>query len=57
MRCRLTLFKRLGATIKKHLVGIIEHFRSALDNGLAEAIKGRVQAARCAPKAIAPTSS
>lgn len=50
MRCRLTPFKRLGATIKKHLAGIIGHFHSGLDSGFAEAIKGRVQAAKVRAK-------
>lgn len=36
----------LGATVKKHLVGILEHFRSGLNNGFAEAINGRAQAAK-----------
>ena len=49
-RCRLAPFKRLGATIKKHLAGIVEHFRSGLDNGFAEAINGRVQAAKVRAK-------
>ena len=45
-RCRLAPFKRLGATVKKHLAGILEHFRSGLNNGFAEAINGRIQAAK-----------
>ena len=49
-RCRLAPFKRLGATIRKHLAGIVEHFRSGLDNGFAEAINGRVQAAKVRAK-------
>ncbi len=49
-RCQLSPFKRLGATIKKHLDGIVEHFRSGLDNGFAEAINGRVQAAKVRAK-------
>ena len=49
-RCRQAPFKRLGATIKKHLAGIVEHFRSGLDNGFAEAINGRVQAAKIRAK-------
>jgi transposase len=53
-RCRLAPFKRLGATIKNHLAGIIEHFRSGLGNGFAEALNGRVQAAACVPSAMAP---
>jgi len=49
-RCRLAPFKRLGATVKKHLAGILEHFRSRLNNGFAEAINGRVQAAKARAK-------
>ncbi|WP_276968194.1 ISL3 family transposase [Metallibacterium scheffleri] len=49
-RCRLAPFKRLGATVKKHLAGILEHFRSRLNNGFAEAINGRVQAAKVRAK-------
>jgi len=43
-RSRLAPFNRLGATVKKHLAGILELFRSCLNNGFAEAINGRVQA-------------
>ncbi|NYE31239.1 transposase [Rhodanobacter sp. K2T2] len=50
-RCRLAPFKRLGVTVKKHLDGILEHFRSRLNNGFAEAINGRVQAAKARAKA------
>ena len=49
-RCRLAPFKRLAGTIKKHLAGIVEHFRSGLNNGFAEAINGRVQAAKARAK-------
>ena len=49
-RSRLAPFKRLGATVKKHLAGILEHFRSGLSNGFAEAINGRVQAAKARAK-------
>ena len=49
-RCRLTPFKRLAGTVKKHLAGILEHFRSRLNNGFAEAINGRVQAAKTRAK-------
>ncbi|MEY2153093.1 ISL3 family transposase [Rhodanobacter sp. 115] len=45
-RCRLTPFKRLAATIRKHREGILEHFRSGLSNGFAEGINGRIQAAK-----------
>ena len=36
--------------MKKHLAGILEHFRSGLSNGFAEAINGRVQAAKARAK-------
>ena len=49
-RCRLAPFKRLAGTVKKHLVGILEHFRSGLNNGFAEAINGRIQAAKIRAK-------
>jgi transposase len=49
-RCRLPPFKRLAATVKKNLKGILEHFRSGLNNGFAEAINGRVQAAKARAK-------
>lgn len=45
-RCRLAPFKRLAGTIRKHFNGIVEHFRSGLNNGFAEAINGRIQAAK-----------
>lgn len=45
-RCRLTPFKRLAATLKKHRDGILEHFRSGLSNGFAEGLNGRIQAAK-----------
>ncbi len=49
-RCRLAPFKRLAATLKKHRDGILEHFRSGLSNGFAEAINGRIQAAKARAK-------
>ena len=45
-RCRLAPFKRLGATVRKHADGILEHFRSGLSKGFAEGLNGRVQAAK-----------
>jgi transposase len=59
-RCRLTPFKRLAATIKKHREGILEHFRSGLSNGFAEGINGRTGASRRprrGPEATAPTAT
>jgi transposase len=49
-RCRLAPFKRLAGTVQKHLTGILEHFRSGLNNGFAEAINGRIQAAKVRAK-------
>lgn len=49
-RCRLAPFKRLAATLKKNLDGVLEHFRTGLNNGFAEAINGRVQAAKVRAK-------
>lgn len=49
-RCRLVPFKRLGATVKRHLAGILEHFRCGLNNSFAEAITGRIQAAKVRAK-------
>ena len=49
-RCHLAPFKRLGATSRKHLAGIVEHFLSGLDNGFDEAINGRVQACKVRAK-------
>ena len=49
-RRRPAPFRRLGATVKKHLAGILEHFRSRLNKGFAEAINGRVQAAKARAK-------
>lgn len=44
-RCRLPPFKRLGATIRDHLPGIISSFKLGLSNGTAESINSKVQAA------------
>ena len=49
-RCRLVPFKRLGAKVKRHLAGILEPFRCGLNNGFAEAINGRIQAAKVRAK-------
>lgn len=45
-RCRLGPFKRLGATIRDHLDGMLTLFDTHLDNGFAESINGRIQAAK-----------
>ncbi|MHB1284212.1 MAG: ISL3 family transposase, partial [Metallibacterium scheffleri] len=45
-RSRLKPFKRLGATLRQHLAGLVEHFRSGLSNGFVEAMNGQIQAAK-----------
>jgi len=45
-RCRLPSFKWLAETVEKHLSGILEDFRSGLNNGFAEAIHRPAQAAK-----------
>lgn len=52
-RSRLEPFKRFGATLKRNLEGVLEHFRSGLSNGFAEAINGRIQAAKARAKGYA----
>lgn len=44
-RSRLAPFKRLAKTVKAHLEGILEHFRTGLSNGFVEAINGLLAAA------------
>ena len=44
-RCRLAPFKRLGATVRNHLHGIVNSVRLGLSNGTAESINSKVQAA------------
>lgn len=52
-RCRLPAFKRLGATLREHKAGIIEHFRSGLSNGHVEAMNAQIQAAKARAKGYA----
>ncbi len=52
-RCRLPAFKRLGATLRQHRDGIIEHFRNGLSNGFVEAMNAQIQAARARAKGYA----
>lgn len=54
-RSRLTPFKTLGATIRTHLAGIVEHFRSGLSNGHVEAMNALIQAAKARAKGYATT--
>ena len=49
-RSRLLPFKRLGATCKTHLRGIVEHFRSGLSNAFVEAMNASIQAAKARAK-------
>ena len=49
-RCRLAPCRRLAETVKKHLAGILEHLRSGLNNGFAEAINSRIQATKVRAK-------
>lgn len=44
-RSRLAPFKRLGQTLRDHLDGILEHFRTGLSNGFVEAMNGLIRAA------------
>ncbi|MDX1605560.1 MAG: ISL3 family transposase [Candidatus Competibacterales bacterium] len=44
-RSRLLAFKRLGATIRDHLPGILNSLRLGLSNATAESINAKVQAA------------
>ena len=52
-RSRLAPFKRLGATLRDHLEGILEHFRTGLSNGFVEAMNGRIQAAKARARGYA----
>ena len=49
-RCRLTPFKKLAATVKGHLHGILRHFDSGLSNGQVEAFNAQIQAAKARAK-------
>lgn len=44
-RCRLAPFKRLGATLRENLDGILNTFELALSNAPAESINAKIQAA------------
>ena len=52
-RCRLPAFKRLGATVRQHKAGILEHFRSGLSNASVEAMNAQIQAAKARAKGYA----
>jgi len=52
-RSRLLPFKRLAATCRAHLSGIVEHFRSGLSNAFVEAMNAQIQAAKARAKGYA----
>lgn len=52
-RSRLAPFKRLGATLRQHRQGILEHFRSGLSNAAVEAMNAQIQAAKARAKGYA----
>lgn len=54
---RLPAFKRLGATLREHRAGIIEHFRSGLSKGFVEAMNAQIQAAKARAKGYATTDN
>lgn len=56
-RSRLLPFKRLAATCRAHLPGIVEHFRSGLSNGFVEAMNAQIQAAKARAKGYATVSN
>lgn len=56
-RSRLAPFKRIGATFRDHLAGIVEHFRSGLSNGFVEAMNAQIQAAKARAKGYATTEN
>ncbi|MDH1390148.1 transposase [Stenotrophomonas sp. GD03701] len=53
LRSRLPPFKRLGATLREHKAGIIEHFRSGLTNASVETMNAQIQAAKARAKGYA----
>lgn len=52
-RSRLPAFKRLGATLRDQMEGIVEHFRTGLSNGFVEAMNGLIQAAKARARGYA----
>jgi transposase len=43
----------LGATVRDHLEGILENFRTGLSNGFVEAMNGLIQAAKARARGYA----
>lgn len=56
-RSRRPAFKRLGATVRDHLIGIAEHLRRGLSNGFVEAMNAKIQAAKARAKGYATTEN
>lgn len=56
-RSRLAPFKALGATVRAHLAGTVEDFRSRLSKGFIEAMNGQIQAAKARAKGYATTAN
>lgn len=54
-RSRITQFKALAATLRRHLPGIVQHFVSGLSNGFAESMNSLIQAAKARAKGYATT--
>jgi transposase len=54
-RSRLAPFKILGATVRDHLDGIVQHFRSGLSNAFAESMNALIKAAKARAKGYATT--
>ena len=44
-RSRLKPFKKLGATVRSHMQGILNSYRHGVSNGTAESINSKIQAA------------
>jgi transposase len=52
-RSRIPQFKRLVATVRDHLDGILEHFRTGLSNGFVEAMNSLIKAAKARARGYA----
>jgi len=56
-RSRLAPFKRLAATLKSHLQGLLNAFDSGLSNGRVEGINSLIQAAKACARGYRTTHS
>ena len=56
-RCRVPEMKKLAATIKEHLAGILNGFASKLSNGRVEGINSLIQAAKARARGYRTTRS